>query len=385
MPFHRWPLLLCLLLAGCDLSPKAAQPKTLIVGLDGVQLQRYEQLGEDTNLKRRLHYGKAYSGGITGRASEQATLSGPGWMTLLTGVWASKHGVVSNEPSLRLDPAYPSLFRRLRQALPHAYLSSIVNWSPINTAFLLEDAQGNDVRESGLTDEQVIERTLAILDSTPADFTFIQLDEPDQVGHDHGFGARYQQALQNADSRLGRLLDKLDERRHKHPLEDWLVVVSTDHGRDYWGTGHGGVSEQEKTVFIASNKPLNVELTEPSTAQDHPGPNNLYSFAAQTSVVPTVLRHMGLDVLPDWKLDGTPLLGDTGVRKARVRESESKLLWNSSSQQMVVIYRNGQLAAHVQASVQQWIDPQGMRQANDYVLVLDGIPVAVRNKPTIAP
>lgn len=378
-------LLLCLLLAGCDLSPQAMQPKTLIIGMDGVQLQHYEQLGENTNLKLRLHYGKAYAGGITGRATEQQTNSGPGWMTLLTGVWAIKHGVVSNSPSLRLDPAYPSLFRRLRQALPNTYISSIVNWAPINTAFLLEDAQGNDVRESGLTDDQVIQRTLEILDTTPADFTFIQLDEPDQVGHNEGFGAHYQEALQNTDGRLDRLLDKLDERRRLHQQEDWLVIVSTDHGRDASGMGHGGETEQEKTIFIASNKPLNEELTDPSIPEDNPGPNSLYSFAAQSSVVPTVLRHMGLDLLVDWKLDGTPLLGNTGVRKARAKESEAKLLWNSTSEETVVIHRNGQVVANVQAKLQAWADPQGMRQANDYVLVLDGTPVAVRNSPTAAP
>ncbi|MDZ3996116.1 alkaline phosphatase family protein [Pseudomonas sp. Teo4] len=375
-------LMLCLLLAGCDLSPQAVQPKTLIVGMDGVQLLHYEQLGENTNLKKRLHYGKAYAGGITGRATEQETNSGPGWMTLLTGVWAIKHGVVSNNPSLRLDPAYPSVFRRLRQALPNAYISSVVNWAPINTAFLLEDAQGNNVRESGLTDDQVIQRTLEILDGTSADFTFIQLDEPDQTGHSNGFGARYQEALQNADTRLGRLLDKVAERQRKHQQEDWLVIVSTDHGRDYRGMGHGGVTEQEKTIFIASNKPLNEELTQPSIPEDNPWPNNLYSFAAQSSVATTVLRHMGLDLLPDWQLDGTPLLGNTGVRKARAKESEAKLLWNSTSEETVVIHRNGQVVANVQAKLQEWTDPQGMAQANDYVLVLDGTPVAVRNSPT---
>lgn len=385
IPLIAAGLLVALFFKGCDARQPPLQPKTLIIGMDGVQLQHYEQLGSDTHLQKRLFYGKAYAGGINGRASEQATISGPGWMTLLTGVWANKHGVVSNNESLRVHPEFPSLFKRLRDALPNAYLSSVVNWSPINTAFLLEDAQGNNVRESGLSDEQVTARTLDILDNTPADFTFIQLDEPDEAGHASGFGPAYQFALREADDKLGRLLDKVEERAYKHPQEDWLVIVCTDHGRDYWGSGHGGVTEQEKTVFIASNKPLNEELNQPSIPGDNPGPNNLYGYAAQTSVAPTVLRHMGLDVLPEWKLDGTPLLGATGVRKARAIEGDAKLLWNSDSQGTVIIHRNGQVVANVQAYLQQWTDPEGMRQVNDYVLQLDDTPAAVRTRPLNEP
>lgn len=379
----RWTALLLatLLVNGCDGKPLQTQPKTLVIGMDGVQLQHYEQLGDDTNLRKRLLYGKAYAGGINGRASEQATVSGPGWVTLLSGVWANKHQVVSNSEALRINPRFPSLFKRLRDALPNAYLASVINWSPINTAFLLVDAQGNNVRESGLSDAQVTARTLQILGNTPADFTFIQLDEPDQAGHAGGFGPAYQLALREADQRLGLLLDKVEERANEHPQEDWLVIVCTDHGRDEQGSGHGGVTEQEKTVFIASNKPLNEELNQPSIPEDNPGPNNLYGYAAQVSLAPTVLRHMGLDLRPEWMLDGTPLLGATGVRKARAIESEGKLLWNSDSQGTVTIHKNGQVVANVQAFLQQWTDPEGMRQANDYVLELDETPVAVRTRP----
>jgi len=377
-------LLLILFLAmlpGCDPARHPSRPKALLIGLDGVQLEQYLRLGDATNLQQRLYYGKAYAGGINGRASEQPTLSGPGWVTLLTGVWSNKHGVGSDTESLRVDPAFPSLFKRLRLAMPNAYLSSVVGWSPLNTAFLLEDAHGADVRESGLSDARVIERTLQILANTPADFTFIQLDEPDQIGHDHGYGEHYQQALRKADSQIGRLLDKVDKRRRMFPQEDWLVIVSTDHGRDYWGKGHGSASEQEKSIFIASNKPLNQELTMPSIPVEMPGPNNLYGLPAQTSVAPTVLRHMGLTLQPEWLLDGTPLLGKTGVRKARADENKGRLRWNSNAKGYLTILKNGHVVAQVLARDGQWTDPQGMEKQNDYVLVLDGTPTAVRNRP----
>lgn len=68
---------------------------------------------------------------------------------------------------------------------------------------------------------------------------------------DSGFGDHYQQALRTLDSLIGHLLDKVDERRRLHPQEYWLVIISTDHGRDYWGKSHGSASEQEKSIFIA--------------------------------------------------------------------------------------------------------------------------------------
>ncbi|QJQ08857.1 hypothetical protein A3L25_005300 [Pseudomonas putida] len=374
-------MLFLAMLPGCDPARHPSRPKALLIGLDGVQLEQYLLLGDATNLKQRLYYGKAYAGGINGKASEQPTLSGPGWVTLLTGVWSNKHGVDSDTELLRVDPAFPSLFKRLRLAMPNAYLSSVVGWSPLNTAFLLEDAHGADVRESGLSDARVIERTLQILANTPADFTFIQLDAADQVGHDSGFGDHYQQALRTLDSQIGHLLDKVDERRRLHPQEDWLVIISTDHGRDYWGKGHGSASEQEKSIFIASNKPLNQELTELSIPAEMPGPNNLYGLPAQTSVAPTVLRHMGLTLQPEWLLDGTPLLGKTGARKARADEHKGRLRWNSNATGYLTILKNGQVVAQVPARDGQWTDPQGMERQNDYVLVLDGTPTAVRNRP----
>lgn len=353
------------------------EPKVLFIGMDGVQLEHYKALGPELNLQRLLYH-TAYGGGITDRASEQATNSGPGWTTLLTGVWANKHEVTSNDLKLRLNPEFPSLFRRLRLAMPHAYLTSIVNWGPINEAFLVEDVKSNDVARTLATDQLVTLEALQVLDRSAADFTFIQLDEPDQVGHDAGFGSAYDDALRAVDARLGQLLDAVESRTRQYPHEDWLVLLSTDHGRSATGESHGQQSEQEKTIFIASNKPLNDEFSKPSVPHDNPGPNGLYGQAAQTAIAPTVLRHMGVRIQPAWHLDGTPLLGETGVRKARADEPNALLLWNSQATETVIIEKNGERVAEVLASLERWYDPQGMAGVNDYTLTLNGTPVAVR-------
>ena len=44
------------------------------------------------------------------------------------------------------------------------------------------------------------------------------------------------------DSILKQVWEAVKERQKKHD-EDWLVIVTTDHGRSYNGTGHGGQTE----------------------------------------------------------------------------------------------------------------------------------------------
>jgi predicted AlkP superfamily phosphohydrolase/phosphomutase len=60
-----------------------AKTKVLLVGIDGLQYDRIQPLSTP-NLKS-LFLKKAYTGGIKGALSEQVTLSGPGWMSVLTG------------------------------------------------------------------------------------------------------------------------------------------------------------------------------------------------------------------------------------------------------------------------------------------------------------
>lgn len=104
---------------------------------------------------------------------------------------------------------------------------------------------------------------------------------------------------------------------------------------------------------------MNQELTELSIPVEMPGPGGLYGLPAQTSVAPTVLRHMGLKLQPEWLLDGTPLLGDTGVRKARADENKGRLRWNSNAKGYLTIIKNGHVVAQVAARDDQWIDPEG--------------------------
>ena len=60
----------------------------------------------------------AYAGGQIGQVTQQPTVSGPGWSTILTGVWANRHNVTDNNftsPNYTSNPVY---LGTLRAALP---------------------------------------------------------------------------------------------------------------------------------------------------------------------------------------------------------------------------------------------------------------------------
>lgn len=349
-----------------------SENKVLLVGIDGIQFERFHSLS--TPNFDRLHVEKAYTGGIDGAESQQSTYSGPGWSTILTGVWANKHQVTSNGSGLA-NSEYPSLFKRIKEADNTRWVGSIVNWSPINTQFFTQDLSTADLVLSGLSDDQVTSQAVAQINSGAADFLFLHLDDPDHAGHSYCFGSAYDNSITDSDARLGQLLDAVDTRNAQG--ENWLVLVTTDHGRDTLGCGHGTQTSNEKTIFIASNQALNIEHTEKVTDISNSDFGGIYGHAAQTAIAPTVLRHLGITLDHNWKLDGTPLIGTTGVRKL-LPGSNSTAEWYAQTSGQVNVYRNGELVDSIDALSRDWQDLGDFHGTADYVLVQDQTPVALR-------
>ena len=100
-------------------------------------------------------------------------------------------------------------------------------------------------KNAGGSDLGNLNSTLNVLKTGNPDFVFLHLDEPDVVGHNKCFGSSYDASIQLADSRLGQLLDEVEKREAKG--ENWLVMVTTDHGRTPGsGCHHGNQSTEEK-------------------------------------------------------------------------------------------------------------------------------------------
>ena len=286
---------------GCGDDGASSTKHALVIGVDGVRADALQQVSTP-NIDALIAEGAisydAFAGGELGTSTEQPTFSGPGWSSILTGVWIDKHGVDFNLfVGSRFDE-YPHFFRRIREHKADAYLSSFVTWGPINEFIVApgdaDEEFSPDTETSAEGDAMVTVAVVAHLAEQTPDVVFVHLDNPDFQGHLYDFSLmvpEYTQALETVDTQIGRVLDAV-RGRPTYANEDWLVVVMTDHGGLEFL--HGGQSAEERTIpFIASGGATRRGAT------ISPGPGH-------TAVPPTVLRHLGIPVDESWGWESEP-------------------------------------------------------------------------------
>ena len=294
-----------LLILSCGGDDPPSTKHALVIGVDGVRADALRE-ASTPNIDSLIAEGAvsydAFAGGHLETPTEQPTWSGPGWSSILTGVWIDKHGVDFNLFAGSRFDEYPHFFRRIREQKADAYLSSFVTWGPINEHIVAPgDADEEFSPEAGSSvegDAIVTDAVVAHLAAQTPDVVFVHLDNPDLQGHLHGFSpmaSEYVQSLEIVDMQIGRVLDAVRS-RPTYGREDWLVVITTDHGGLESGgpTAHGGQSAEERTIpFIASG---GATL---GGAIISPGPGH-------TAVPPTVLQHLGLAIDPSWGWESEP-------------------------------------------------------------------------------
>lgn len=120
----------------------AEQPagRVLIIGSDGTRPDAIAK-ANTPNLDKLIREGAfTDTADILGkRYDKNNTISGPGWSSILTGVWADKHGVHDNSFQGRNYELFPHFFKRLKSAYPDAQTVSLVSWPPVHE-FILTDA-----------------------------------------------------------------------------------------------------------------------------------------------------------------------------------------------------------------------------------------------------
>lgn len=90
--------------------------------------------------------------------------------------------------------------------------------------------------------------------------------------------------------------------RKTYREEDWLVLVTTDHGGLASKT-HGKDAPQERTVFIIASGPSVI-------------PGELSGRPGVVDVAVTALAHLGIPLDGKWRLDGQ-VIGLTGFEPRR--------------------------------------------------------------------
>ena len=289
----------------CGAQAPGGTPKAVFVIADGIPADVLERTAtpELDEISAEGGYTRAFVGGIVGTASESPTISAVGYNSLLTGTWANKHNVWSNsieDPNYR----YWDIFRIAKAHDPTLETAIFSTWLD-NRTKLLGDGQAaagghkldyhfdgfeldterfpHDENGDYLKDIDALvagEAARYIREEGP-DLSWIYLEHTDSVGHLFGDGAEMAAAVRNMDTRIGVVWGAIKQRRERHN-EDWLLLVTTDHGRDAaTGTGHGGQSERERTTWIVTNsKRLNDRFDKKKPAI--------------VDIMPSIATHLGL-------------------------------------------------------------------------------------------
>lgn len=328
------PSLLLLGLLGWHLA--AAQtsgraPKVVFIIADGIPADVLEA-APAPHIKQLIASGtylRAHVGGDLGTYTQTPTISAPGYNDLLTGTWGYKHNVWDNAIKAP-NYHYPTIFRLLKEARPASKIAIFSTWLDNRTKLVGEGlpAAGSlhfDYKADGYEldtvayphdkgslythaiDDKVVAEAARCLRENGPDLSWVYLEHSDDMGHRHGDSNELRTAVGYLDTQIGQLQQALAY-RHQHFAEDWLLVLTTDHGRDAaTGRNHGGQSARERaTWLVLSDKNVNAY------ARRAP--------VAIVDVLPTIARFMQLPLPPatQRELDGVPLIGPVSLAAPQV-------------------------------------------------------------------
>jgi hypothetical protein len=268
-------------------STHAFTNKVLIIGMDGT-MKSALAVARTPNLDALKSNG-CYS---LRQVSHPVTHSAASWSSMFTGVWGDKHGV--NDPGNSFAgnqfTNYPSFYKHLEAANSNLNTLAFARWAPMLTA--VPDA---DVKLSFDSDNAVTDETCRRLTNSNPDVLWMLLLDVDSAGHASGWGptvSNYVRAIEISDGHVGQIIGALTN-RVTYTNEDWLVIVTTDHGE------HDNPDpELSRITWVINNGP--------SAAR-----GVIWPSPSIVDICATVLTHMRVPIDPAWNLDarveGLPL------------------------------------------------------------------------------
>jgi predicted AlkP superfamily pyrophosphatase or phosphodiesterase len=323
-----------------SITPSNNLPKKVVfIIVDGIsadQLKAIETPYLDS-IAREGSYTDAYVGGRAGTYSETPTISAVGYNSLLTGTWANKHNVWGNsikEPNYN----YPTIFRLYKDQYPGGRIGVYSSWLDNRTKLVGDDlpqTQNIKVNYSfdGLEHDSInfphdtqrnfmklIDYTVAdraaesILQNGP-DLSWVYLEFTDDMGHGFGDSDRFSASVQFEDRLVGKIWKAVQKRQKIHN-EDWLLIITTDHGRSLKdGKGHGGQSDRERSAWIVMNTPS----TNTYFKQEVPG---------IVDIAPSIASFMNIEVPRNVSLewDGVSLFDPVNVFDLQAVKEKKKLV-----------------------------------------------------------
>lgn len=253
-----------------ELPEGKTEKKVAIIGYDGCRADILAEKQDGGAINYLLDDGASinltYCGGVNYPAENtQATSTAPGWCSMLTGVWSDVHGITGNGITKTVEPKM--------------LMTSLIEEDVIDSAAFITKWKGHFTRDnSTYKDEKAyceenninIDFNLRsgkkdihtgameeITSADCADFVLIIYEDTDSAGHNFGFSFNnpvYKDGFRTEDA-YGCEVIKAIEARETYDSEDWLIIVTSDHGGI--NTDHGGPSLQERMNFVVMNKEWN--------------------------------------------------------------------------------------------------------------------------------
>ena len=340
-------LFICLFISQVDAKTR----KAVFIILDGIPADQLERLNTPaiSEIASKGGYTRAYMGGEVGAYTETPTVSAPGYTSLLTATWAYKHNVWGNS-NLKPNYNYWTPFRVAKEQNKDYKTGLFSSWTDNRTVLVgegkeetnclkidyIKDGYDNDTnrfpeQENNIhifeIDELVSKEAANSIRNEAPDLSWVYLWYTDDAGHMYGNSDIFDEFVEKADYQAARIWEAVKYREANFD-EEWMIVVTTDHGRDESGKGHGGQSLRERTIWISTN----VEVNE------HFYSDNL----AIVDILPSIYRYMDFSIptAVQWEQDGIPFIGQTDISNLSSQLSSSDnsvtLTWNAYTKNVPV-------------------------------------------------
>ncbi len=231
-------------------------------GLFNICLQNDKRSGENVNsalsgintLRENGGLYLMYCGGeFDDKATKQATSTSPGFATILTGKWGSVNGCRDNgEPIIA---GQDTILKTYSEAGKN--VSFTARWDDhFSVVFKNEFITHNENYIFNKSTSETQTHELAKAAVARDDMFFVIYESPDYNGHSEDFSLenyKYNKSIVDSDRYAYELIELISARQTELG-EDWLIIITTDHGGK--GTGHGKQDYESKIIWFATNKKL---------------------------------------------------------------------------------------------------------------------------------